>query len=134
MANILVDSNIILDIFTNDVDWCDWSIDTLTKYSNDYFLCINPVIYSEISIGFKEIEILENAINIMHLKYMNIPKEALFLAGKVFLKSKKKRGLKLSTLPDFYIGAHAAVEKISLITRDKRKIKSYFPTVNIISP
>ncbi len=95
---------------------------------------LNPVIYSEISIGFDEIETLENAINTMHLKYLNIPKEALFLAGKVFLKYKKQKGLRLSTLPDFYIGAHAAINKISLITRDKRKIKSYFPTVNIINP
>ncbi len=134
MGDILIDSNVILDIFTNDKNWCDWSIETLAEYSNDYSLCINPVIYSEISIGFDEIETLENAINTMHLKYLNIPKEALFLAGKVFLKYKKQKGLRLSTLPDFYIGAHAAVNKISLITRDKRKIKSYFPTVNIINP
>ncbi len=134
MKGILIDSNVILDIFTEDQQWADWSENILNQYSLDYNLCINSIIYSEISIGFKKIEELEMAINECGFQLLPIPKEALFLAGKAFIKYRRKKGNKLSPLPDFYIGAHAAVSNIPLITRDTSRVKTYFPTVKIISP
>ena len=134
MSKVLVDSNIILDIFEYDPVWYDWSVNILNEYSEDYTLCINSVIYTEVSIGFKKIEELEKAISACNFQFISIPKEALFLAGKVFLKYRKQKGNKISPLPDFFIGAHAAVTGIDLITRDIKRIKHYFPTVKIISP
>ena len=134
MNKILIDSNILLDIFLNDTKWADWSIDTLNFYEKEHLLCINSIIYSEISIGFKKIEELETALANSGLKLLPIPKEALFLAGKVFLTYKKVKGTKSSTLPDFFIGAHAAIEDIPLITRDLKRYQYYFPKLKIISP
>ena len=134
MSDILVDSNVILDIFEDDQGWYDWSVNTLNEYSNYYKLCINAVIYTEISISFDKIEDLENVIYACNLNYIAIPREALFLAGKIFLKYRKKEGNKTRPLPDFFIGAHEAVSGLDLITRDKKRIKYYFPGVKIISP
>jgi hypothetical protein len=97
-------------------------------------LYINPIIYSEVSIGFERIEELESAINRGGFQILEIPKEALFLAGKAFLKHKKGKGMKRSPLPDFYIGAQAAVLNLDLITRDASRYRAYFPTVKLISP
>ncbi len=134
MKSALVDSNVILDIFENDPSWADWSEDTLSRYSVDHTLLINPIIYSEISIGFERIEDLESAIAGCGFKMIQIPKEALFLAGKAFLKYRKRRGNKRSPLPDFFIGAHAAVLDTTLITRDVTRYASYFPGVHLIAP
>jgi predicted nucleic acid-binding protein len=131
---VLVDSNIILDVFTDDPNWADWSESMLEEYSNVSTLYINSIVYSEISIGFNRIEDLESAIIVAGLQMLDFPKEALFLAGKAFLKYKKKRGARSSPLPDFFIGAQAAVLNIALITRDVSRYRSYFPTVNLISP
>lgn len=132
--NVLVDSNVILDIFLEDANWADWSEMTLNQYGDSHGLNINPIIYTEISIGFKRIEELEVAIEKAGFQMLEIPKEALFLAGKVFLQYKRKMGTKLATLPDFFIGAHAAVLNLDLITRDVARYRTYFPTVNLISP
>jgi len=134
MKGILVDSNIILDIFLDDSKWADWSESKLEEYSYYAILYINSIIYAEISIGFKLIEDLETAINKAGFQILDIPKEALFLAGKAYLKYKKRRGVKRTPLPDFYIGAQAAVLNIELLTRDVSRYQSYFPTVNLISP
>jgi len=134
MNSILVDSNVLLDLFLNDPNWVDWSEDVLHRYSNQGTLYINPIIYSEISIGFQKIEELEEVIKTCNLKMKQIPREALLLAGKAFLKYRKKRGKKSSPLPDFFIGAHAAVESMILVTRDTSRFQLYFPSVNIISP
>jgi hypothetical protein len=131
---VLVDSNIILDVFTDDPNWADWSESMLEEYSNVSTLYINSIVYSEISIGFNRIEDLEAAIIGAGFQMLDFPKEALFLAGKAFLKYKKKRGARSSPLPDFFIGAQAAVLNIALITRDVSRYHSYFPTVNLISP
>ncbi|MGA9536313.1 MAG: PIN domain-containing protein [Desulfobacterales bacterium] len=131
---VLVDSNIILDVFTDDPNWADWSESMLEEYSNVSTLYINSIVYSEISIGFNRIEDLESAIIGAGFQMLDFPKEALFLAGKAFLKYKKKRGARSSPLPDFFIGAQAAVLNIALITRDVSRYRSYFPTVNLISP
>ena len=134
MQKILVDSNVILDVFLDDPVWCHWSIQNLEEYSHSFQLCINPVIYTEISIGFTRIEDLEKAINGCGFTLLPIPKEALFLAGKAFLTYRKTKGNKTSPLPDFYIGAQAAVMNMGVITRDVQRIRHYFPTVKIIAP
>ncbi len=134
MRGILVDSNIILDVFLDDPNWAEWSESKLVKFSSITKLFINPVVYSEVSIGFKRIEELEIALNRAGFQILEIPKEALFLAGKAFLKYRKNRGTKRSPLPDFYIGAQAAILKMDLITRDPSRYRTYFPTVQLISP
>ena len=134
MTGLLVDSNIILDVFLDDPVWADWSEAVLSEYATHTPLCINQIIYSEISIGFKKIEELEVAISSSGFQMLEIPKEALFLAGKAFLGYRKNHGEKRFPLPDFYIGAHAAVSGLELITRDKNRYQTYFPTVRIISP
>ena len=134
MRGILVDSNIILDVFLDDPNWAGWSESKLEKFSSITRLFINPVIYSEVSVGFKRIEELESALTRSGFQMLEIPKEALFLAGKAFLKYRKNRGTKRSPLPDFYIGAQAAIFDIDLITRDVTRYRTYFPTVRLISP
>jgi hypothetical protein len=134
MRGILVDSNIILDVFLDDPNWAEWSESKLEKFSSIAKLFINPVIYSEVSVGFKRIEELELALSRAGFQMLEIPKEALFLAGKVFLKYRKNRGTKRSPLPDFYIGAQAAILEMNLITRDVPRYRTYFPTVRLISP
>jgi hypothetical protein len=134
MRGILVDSNIILDVFLDDPNWAEWSESKLEKFSALTKLYINPIVYSEISIGFKRIEELESVLNRAGFQMLDIPKEALFLAGKAFLKYRKNRGTKRSPLPDFYIGAHAAILEMELITRDESRYRTYFPTVKLISP
>ncbi len=134
MKAILVDSNVILDVFLNDLEWGDWSESKLEEYSDQSSLYINSIIYSEISIGFKLIEDLESAISKAGFHILEIPKEALFLAGKAYIKYKRRRGTKRTPLPDFFIGAQAAVMNLSLLTRYVSRYQSYFPTVKLISP
>ena len=134
MKGILVDSNIILDVFLDDPNWAEWSESKLEKFSSIAKLFINPIIYSEVSVGFKRIEELESALTRSGFQMLEIPREALFLAGKAFLQYRKNRGTKRSPLPDFYIGAHAAILDMDLITRDESRYRTYFPTVKLISP
>lgn len=134
MHGILVDSNILLDVFGDDPKWADWSETKLEEFSRDFPLYINAIIYSEVSIGFQTIEILEEVLKECNLKMLPLPREALFLAGKVFLKYRKRAGNKRSPLPDFYIGAQAAVLQLPVLTRDKARFTYYFPTVKLISP
>jgi predicted nucleic acid-binding protein len=133
MKGVLVDSNIVLDVFLNDPKWADWSESKLEEYDQLGILYINSIVYSEISIGFKRIEDLESAIAKAGLQMLEIPKEALFLAGKAYLKYKDKKGTKRTPLPDFFIGAQAAVQNLDLITRDASRYQSYFPTVKLIT-
>ena len=134
MKGVLVDSNIILDIFLNDPKWADWSESILDEHFQYSTLYINSIIYSEISIGFDRIEDLESAVSKAGLQMLEIPKEGLFLAGKVYLKYKKREGVKKTPLPGFYIGAQAAVLNLDLITRDISRYRTYFPTVRLVSP
>jgi predicted nucleic acid-binding protein len=131
---ILVDTNVLLDVFEDDAEWSDWSQDRLDSASVTDTLAINPVIYSELSIGFARIEELEAVIKEASLAIEDIPREALFLAGKVFLRYRRSRGTKRSVLPDFYIGAHAAVMQWPVLTRDVGRYRTYFPTVDLIAP
>jgi len=134
MKGVLVDSNVILDVFLDDLNWADWSESKLEEYSYSSSLYINSIIYCEISIGFKLIEELENAVSKASLQLLEIPKEALFLAGKAFLKYKRRKEMKKTPLPDFFIGAQAAVLHLDLLTRDVSRYQSYFPTVKLIAP
>ena len=134
MRGILVDSNIILDVFLDDPNWADWSESKLVKFSSITKLFINPVVYSEVSIGFQRIEELEFALNQTGFQMLEIPKEALFLAGKAYLTYRKNKGAKRSPLPDFYIGAQAAILRMELLTRDPSRYRTYFPTVQLITP
>ncbi len=134
MSGALVDSNVILDVFEDDPTWAEWSESTLDKYSATDRLYINSIVYAEVSVGFHRIEDLEAALNGADLTMMEIPKESLFLAGKAFVSYRRSGGMKTSPLPDFFIGAHAAVAGLPLITRDETRYRTYFPTVELIRP
>ncbi len=134
MNGIFIDSCILLDLFTDDPVWADWSEKTLNKYYQTNTLHINSIVYTEVSIGFNRIEEVEKAISELDIKVIEISREALFLAGKVFLKYKRNRGIKKSPLPDFFIGAHAIVSQFDLITRDSAKYKTYFSSLKLIHP
>jgi predicted nucleic acid-binding protein len=134
MADILVDSNVLLDVLTEDPNWFAWSSGALEEAAQEHILVINPVIYAEISIGFDRIEDLDAALPVSRVERRPIPMEAAFLAGKCFVKYRERGGRRPSTLPDFFIGAHAAVEKMTLLTRDVARYRTYFPTVKLITP
>lgn len=134
MKGVLVDSNIIIDIFTEDPQWCAWSSEQLEKLGNKYVLFINKIIYGEVSISFNKIEELEQALPNQILKRSQIPWEAAFLAGKIFLQYKKLGGNRSTPLPDFIIGAHAAVGNLILLTRDDKRFRYYFPKITMICP
>jgi predicted nucleic acid-binding protein len=134
MNGILIDSCVLLDLFTDDPNWADWSENILNQYSQTNSLYINSIIYTELSICFNRIEELEAAINQIGIKVLEIPREALFLAGKIFLEYRKNKGTKNSTLPDFFIGAHAIVNSLTLVTRDTARFKTYFPKLRLITP
>lgn len=134
MTGVFVDSNVILDIFLDDPVWAGWSEETLNHYGTSTTLCINPIIYAEISIGFERIEELEDAIARAGFRILQMPTEALFLAGKVFLQYRRNQGTKQSPLPDFFVGAHAAVLNMELITRDVARYRTYFPTIKLVAP
>ena len=134
MNGTLVDSNVILDLVSNDPTWADWSEKMLCHYEQKGPLFINPIIYSEVSIGFERIEVLDRVLTDCYFEWLELPREALFLAGKAFLQYRRQQGSKTSPLPDFFIGAQAAVQQLSLLTRDRGRYRSYFPTIELISP
>jgi predicted nucleic acid-binding protein len=131
---VLVDTNVLLDVLQDDPQWAEWSQSSLDKVSLTDSLVINAVIYSELSIAFERIEDLESVISEASLSVEPIPREALFLAGKAFVNYRRRKGAKQSVLPDFYIGAHAAVSGFSILTRDVSRYRTYFPTVELIAP
>ena len=132
--DILVDSNVILDILTEDKEWFPWSSETLAFYAEQNELVINPIIYAEVSIRFERIEDLEEVLSPSYFRRDPIPWEAAFLAGKCFLVYCRRGGRRRSPLPDFFIGAHAAVAGIPLLTRGISRYRTYFPTLNLIVP
>lgn len=134
MTTTLVDSNVLLDIATNDPVWFPWSSDALEDIANESNLAINALIYAEISIGYERVEDVEEAIPSETFRREPLPYEAAFLAGKAFLHYRRRGGARTSPLPDFYIGAHAAVARFRILTRDARLYRTYFPTVELIAP
>lgn len=134
MSDVLVDSKVILDILTEDQTWAEWSSAALAKAADSSRVVINPVVYAEISTRFTRIEDLEDALPASILDREAIPFEAAFLAAKAFSRCRKRGGARTSTLPDFFVGAHAAVAGYRLLTRDRSRYRSYFPTIEIIAP
>ena len=124
----------VTDLASPESIWFEWSAETLEQLDQDNTMVINPIIYSECSVGFEYIEEVEALFKHLGFSIKSIPKEALFLAGKAFLKYKKRKGGKTNVLPDFFIGAHAAVSGYQLITRDKGRFSTYFPSVKLIMP
>jgi predicted nucleic acid-binding protein len=131
---IIVDTNVLLDVVLNDPKWSTWSITALEAANARDNLGINPVIYAEVSIAFARIEELERVLSEAELTVEPIPREALFLAGKVFLQYRKRHGSKNNVLPDFFVGAHAAVAGFPVLTRDVGRYRTYFPTVQLLTP
>jgi predicted nucleic acid-binding protein len=131
---VLVDSNILLDVFTKAPDWWEWSLRQLEEAALYGPLLINDVIYAEASIRFSSADQFEKALAEAGITMTAIPRAALFLAGKAFVKYRDAGGTRAGVLPDLFIGAHAQVEQLPLLTRDTRRYRSYFPTVNLIAP
>jgi predicted nucleic acid-binding protein len=134
VAATLVDSTVILDVVTEDPEWGDWSADQLAEAAQSGALIINPVIYAEVAAGFERIEDLDDALPASYYWRLPLPFEAAFLAGQCFVKYRRRGGNQRSPLPDFYIGAHAAIAGLTLLTRDGRRYRTYFPTVRIVAP
>jgi hypothetical protein len=133
MADVLVDSNVLLDVFTEDDEWFDWSASMLEQTSSQGLLVINPIVYAEVSVRFDSVEDLEDDLPDVLVK-RPLPWEAAFLAGKCFERYRRAGGTRTAPLPDFFIGAHAAVHNLTLLTRDPRRFRSYFPRLRIVAP
>ncbi|MBK8524464.1 MAG: type II toxin-antitoxin system VapC family toxin [Betaproteobacteria bacterium] len=131
---LLVDTNVLVDILENDPEWADWSIAQLRAQSKVHRLAINPVIYAELSLTFSTVEALDETIKDLGLSMIELPRPALFLAGKAFVRYRRQGGSKSNVLADFFIGAHAAVSRYPLLTRDTRRYSSYFSEVKLITP
>jgi len=130
----MVDSNVLLDIVTDDPTWGEWSSATLARIADDTVLHINALIYAEVSVGFATIEELEDALPVALYHRQPVPFEAGFLAGKAFLRYRRSGGARTAPLPDFLIGAHAAIAGDRLLTRDPARYRTYFPTLELIAP
>lgn len=130
----LVDTNVLLDLVTADPKWADWSVAALETASLRGPLFINDVVYAELSIRYERIELLDEFIAKAGLEMAGLPRPALFLAGKAFSQYRRAGGTRSGVLPDFFIGAHAAVGRLPLLTRDEGRYRTYFPTVELISP
>jgi predicted nucleic acid-binding protein len=133
MADVLVDSGVLLDIFTQDEEWLDWSASTLEHAGAHGRLVINPIVYAEISVRMDSMEDLDDELEDFVLR-RPLPWDAAFLAGKCFERYHRSGGTRTAPLPDFFIGAHAAVEGLTLLTRDPRRFRAYFPKLKIIAP
>ncbi len=131
---MLVDTNVLIDVLEDDADWADWSLQQLRAQSQVHELVINPVIYAELALTFKTIEALDATLDRLHMPLRELPRPALFLAGKAFAQYRRQGGTRHSVLADFFIGAHAAVTGMPVLTRDVSRYKSYFPTVRLVSP
>ncbi|MDQ6972097.1 MAG: type II toxin-antitoxin system VapC family toxin [Mariprofundaceae bacterium] len=134
MRGVLVDSNVLLDIATDDPVWGDWSAEQLSLCADQGALIINPIIYAEVSVGFQRIEEVDALLDAEVFLREPLPWEAGFLAGKAFLAYRRRGGNKSSVLPDFYIGAHAAISGFTLLTRDARRYRTAYPKLELISP
>lgn len=131
---VLVDANVLLDVLTDDPQWYSWSAAQLDACAAQAELCINPIVYAEVSVGFKRIEELDDALPPDAFIRLELPWEAGFLAGKAFLQYRRARGSRTSPLPDFCIGAHAAIESMALLTRDGSRYRTYYPKLALICP
>lgn len=131
---LLVDTNVLVDVLEDEPEWADWSIRQLRAQSKVHPLAINPVIYAELSLTFSTVEALDETVENLGLAVMELPRPALFLAGKAFMRYRRQGGKKNNVLADFFIGAHAAVLGCSVLTRDPRRYQTYFPSVRLVTP
>lgn len=131
---LLVDTNILVDVFEDDPSWADWSIQQLRAQSQIHALLINAVIYAELSLTFSTLEALDKALENLGLIFAEIPRPGLFLAGKAFVRYRRRGGTKNNVLADFFVGAHAAVLECAILTRDSRRYRTYFPSAALIAP
>ena len=131
---LLVDTNVLLDVLEDDPEWADWSVRQLRAQAQVHELFINPVIYSELSLAFDSVKAADEAIGGMGLAFQELPRPALFLAGRAFVKYRRKGGTRANVLAGFFIGAHAAVLGCGILTRDAGRYRSYFPTVRLLTP
>lgn len=134
MSRVLVDANVLLDVLTDDPQWYGWSATQLDACAARSEICINPIVYAEVSVGFERIEELDEALRPELFTRLELPWEAGFLAGKAFLQYRRAKGSRSSPLPDFYIGAHAAIDGMVLLTRDAKRYRTYFPRLELICP
>jgi predicted nucleic acid-binding protein len=131
---ILVDTNVLIDVLEDDPQWAEWSVAQLRAQSKIHELAINAIVYAELSLAFERLEELDDAVMRLGLKLLEIPRPALFLAGRAFLTYRKVGGTRSNVLPDFFIGAHAAVAGVAILTRDARRYANYFPAVKLLLP
>lgn len=131
---ILVDSNVIIDVMSDDPIWRGWSEAALVEAADHGEIAINPIIYAEISFGFDAAGALDEALSVGDFKRLPLPYEAAFIAGRAFVEYRRRGGARTSPLPDFYIGAHAAIAGLDLLTRDPRRYRGYFPGLTLIAP
>ena len=134
MSAVLIDANVLLDVMTKDARWLAWSAQAIERAADRHRLVINPIVYAEVSIRYSRIEDLDDALPKAMLDREALPYEAAFLAGKAFLAYRRRGGTKRSPLPDFFIGAHAAIAGYQLLTRDAARYRSYFPKLPLIAP
>jgi len=130
----LVDTNVLLDIFTNDATWRSWSERAVRDALVTGSVGINPIIYAEVSLAFADAGLLDRSLNALMLARMPLPYGAAFMASRAFLRYRRAGGVRASPLPDFYIGAHAAADNLTLVTRDVGRYRTYFPSVKLIAP
>lgn len=131
---LLVDTNVLVDVLQDDPQWANWSISQLRAQASIHQLAINPIIYAEISLSFSTLEGLDSAVSTLALELREVSRPALFLAAKAYAQYRKRGGSRLQVLPDFFIGAHAAVEGWPLLTRDASRFRTYFPTLEVVAP
>ncbi len=131
---ILVDTNVLMDVFAADPKWADWSIARLDEWSRRGPLFVNPVIYAELGAGFSSVEALDAVIEEAELTFEEMPRDALFLAAKARMLYRKRGGTRHGVLADFFVGAHAAVRRWPILTRDAARYRGYFPTVELVTP
>ncbi|MBW8066765.1 MAG: PIN domain-containing protein [Ferrovum sp.] len=131
---LLVDTNVLVDVLENDPEWADWSIGQLRAQSKVHRLAINPVIYAELSLTFSTVEALDKTIEELALTLIEVPRPALFLAGKAFVRYRRQGGNRNNVLADFFIGAHATVSRYPLLTRDTRRYATYFSDIQLVVP
>jgi len=131
---LLVDTNVLVDVLQDDPQWAEWSIGQLRAQAKIHELAINPVVYAELSLSFSSLESLDAVVSTLQLALRETPRPALFLAGKAYLQYRRRGGSKAQVLPDFFIGAHAAVEGWPLLTRDAGRFRTYFPGLEVVAP
>ena len=131
---VLVDTNVLIDVFERDPEWHPWSLAQLRSHAQLHELAINPVIYAELALAFETHDELDAAVDGLELRVVDLPRPALFLAGKAFVRYRREGGHRPTVLPDFFIGAHAAVGDMTVVTRDPRRFRNYFPSVKLVTP